>query len=39
MEYDKIEVPEAGERIEVVDEDNDELAIPENPIEIGRAHV
>jgi len=32
MEYDKIEVPEKGERIEVVDEDSDVLAIPEHPI-------
>ena len=31
-DYDKVEVPEEGEKIEVIDEDNDELDIPENPI-------
>jgi len=31
-QYDKVEVPEDGEPIQVVDEDNDELEIPENPI-------
>ena len=31
-DYDKVEVPAEGEEIEVVDEDNDELDIPENPI-------
>jgi isocitrate dehydrogenase len=30
--YDKVEVPDAGEPIEVVDEDADELAVPDNPI-------
>jgi len=32
MEYDKIEVPADGEAIEVVDEEADELDIPEHPI-------
>ena len=32
MAYDKIEVPEEGEPIEVVDEETDELAVPDNPI-------
>jgi isocitrate dehydrogenase len=32
MTYDKIEVPDEGERIEVVDEEADELDVPENPI-------
>ena len=31
-EYDQVDVPTAGERVEVVDEDADELDIPENPI-------
>ena len=31
-EYEKVDVPSDGEAIEVVDEDADELAIPENPI-------
>ena len=31
-EYDKVEVPADGESIEVVDEDADELEVPENPI-------
>jgi len=31
-EYDKVEVPSAGSRIEVVDEDADELDIPDDPI-------
>ena len=32
MAYDKIEVPDDGQPIEVVDEDTDELAVPDNPI-------
>jgi isocitrate dehydrogenase len=32
MAYDKIEVPGEGERIEIVDEDTDELAVPDTPI-------
>jgi isocitrate dehydrogenase len=32
MTYEKIEVPDEGERIEVLDEENDELDIPETPI-------
>ncbi|MFC7132598.1 MULTISPECIES: isocitrate dehydrogenase (NADP(+)) [Salinibaculum] len=32
MAYDKIEVPDEGEPIEVVDEETDELAVPDNPI-------
>jgi len=31
-EYDQVDVPTAGERVEVVDEDAEELDIPENPI-------
>jgi len=31
-EYEQVDVPDAGEPIEVVDEDADELDIPENPI-------
>ena len=31
-EYDKVEVPSEGTRIEVVDEDADELDVPEKPI-------
>jgi isocitrate dehydrogenase len=31
-EYDKVEVPSDGEAVEVIDEDADELDIPENPI-------
>jgi isocitrate dehydrogenase len=32
MEFDKIEVPEEGEPIEVIDEEADELDVPETPI-------
>jgi isocitrate dehydrogenase len=32
MSYEKVEVPEDGEAIEVVDAENDELDVPENPI-------
>jgi len=32
MEYDKIEVPAEGEAIEVVDEERNELSVPEHPI-------
>jgi len=32
MEFDKIEVPEEGEPIEVLDKETDELAVPEKPI-------
>jgi isocitrate dehydrogenase len=32
MAYDKIEVPDEGDPIEVVDEENDELDVPEKPI-------
>jgi isocitrate dehydrogenase len=32
MSYEKVEVPEGGERITVTDADNDELDVPENPI-------
>jgi len=32
MSYDQVEVPEDGERIQVVDEENDELDVPENPV-------
>ena len=32
MAYDKIEVPDEGEPIEVVDEETDELDVPEKPI-------
>ena len=32
MAYDKIEVPEEGQKIEVVSEEDDELDIPEDPI-------
>ncbi|PSP26059.1 NADP-dependent isocitrate dehydrogenase [Halobacteriales archaeon QH_10_67_22] len=31
-EYDRVEVPDDGARIEVVDEEADELSVPENPI-------
>ena len=32
MEYDKIAVPDEGEAIEVVDEERNELSVPEHPI-------
>src|SRR6056297_2094979 len=32
MSYEKVDVPADGEKIEVVDPDNDELDVPENPI-------
>jgi isocitrate dehydrogenase len=32
MSYDKVEVPENGEKITAVDAENDELDVPENPI-------
>ncbi|MFB6084908.1 MAG: isocitrate/isopropylmalate family dehydrogenase, partial [Halorientalis sp.] len=32
MPYEKVDVPADGEQIEVVDPDNDELEVPENPI-------
>jgi isocitrate dehydrogenase len=32
MAYDKIEVPDDGERIEVIDADADELSVPDEPI-------
>ncbi|MFC4447526.1 isocitrate dehydrogenase (NADP(+)) [Halorussus aquaticus] len=32
MSYDKVEVPEDGEKITAVDAENDELDVPENPI-------
>src|SRR6056297_3637662 len=32
MSYDKVEVPEGGEKITAVDAENDELDVPENPI-------
>jgi isocitrate dehydrogenase len=32
MVYDKVEVPDDGERIEVIDADADELSVPEEPI-------
>jgi len=32
MSYDRIEVPEDGEPIEVIDEEADEIDVPENPI-------
>jgi len=32
MVYDKIEIPDDGERIEVVDADADELSVPDEPI-------
>ncbi len=32
MEFDKVEVPEKGEPIEVIDEEADELDVPETPI-------
>src|SRR6056297_3225772 len=32
MSYEKVDVPADGQKIEVVDPDNDELDVPENPI-------
>jgi isocitrate dehydrogenase len=32
MSYDKVDVPEGGEKITAVDPENDELDVPENPI-------
>jgi len=32
MSYDKVEIPDEGERIRVVDEDADELDVPQTPI-------
>ncbi|WP_254535466.1 isocitrate dehydrogenase (NADP(+)) [Halomarina litorea] len=32
MSYEKVEVPEEGERITVADAENDELEVPDNPI-------
>ncbi|WP_135821349.1 NADP-dependent isocitrate dehydrogenase [Halostella litorea] len=32
MSYDEIEVPDSGQKIEVVDEENDEISVPEDPI-------
>jgi isocitrate dehydrogenase len=32
MTYDKVEVPDEGDRIEVVDEESDELDVPDHPV-------
>jgi isocitrate dehydrogenase len=32
MEFEKVEVPEEGERVEVLDEEADEFEVPDNPI-------
>jgi isocitrate dehydrogenase len=32
MDYDEIEIPAGGEKVEVIDEAADELAVPDNPI-------